>query len=436
MKTRIPIFLAVLFSVGTISAFGQKIDQVLINFGSKNFDINDDAKKQIDEVAGRLLPGERVELTFLDEGDLQKDERFQINIAKNRALQAYQYILDQKYHGCKADAMVPGQKKNAQVVMSNADLRNVQQINGIMVVQLYRDIYWKPMYFLDPSANSPEKCQEFRINTTYGGVINGYEGTQILIPADAFFITGCTEAVICLQEYYRPSEMVKAGLTTTSNGKLLISEGMIYLKATDGCTGAEIKLKKEITIAMPTQQGNKATQLFAGKKEDLIINWLERDPEEFAINKAGTVLEPEPLPATNGEEGGGERENITLENSSFVFKTKKLDWINCDRYYELKEPANLIVESKELNQFTTVLVVLKNDRSIIPAYLYAGETSAMVQPLPPNQPVTIIAMRAAGTEYELSYVEATSSDTRVQLPAFRSESETSLQAALSGLLDN
>ncbi len=424
----------ILFS---LSATCQDVASVLIKFGAKNYTINDDIQKQIDEVIGRLMPGEAIQLTFLDNNDLEKEESHQINIAQRRGQQTYAYIQEQNFSGCLAEALLKSKKKkSASVVMSNADLRDMAKINGMLEIRVSKSMYWQPQYFIDPAANSQKNCQEYTISAERGGVVYASEGTIIVVPPGAFITqNGCDQVVICIQEYYTLSDMLKAGLTTLSDNKLLVSEGMIYLRATDKCKGFEATLRKEVTIAMPAANGDKNTRFFSGKMEDLIIDWKERDLEDFKLMKPGSELDQEEIPASGEEEEEMESEAVILENSSFVFKTRRMEWINCDRYYEIKEPADLIVESDQLDEQTTLLVVMKDSKSIIPGYLYAGDKTAIIQPLPPGANVTVIAMRARGLDYEFAAIDANTNDGRVKVPSFSTLSESELKSKLSGMLD-
>lgn len=430
-KTLSAILLMVVSAFGNVR--GQKLQEQLVSFGVKNYEINDEIKNQIDDLVGRLKAGERLRLTFLDDNDKQKDEPAQMNIAKKRGEQVLQHFTTQRFHGVGFEpVMLTKSKKTNAVVLTNRDFMAMAKMKGITVIDIFRDPYWKPMYFIDPAATGPKPCQNFTFMHKNGGQIMASEGTIITIPVDAFHMSGCDEFQICLQEYYTTSDMLAAGLTTLSDGKLLVSEGMIFVRAVNVCTGEEIRLKKDITIAMPANKGDKKTQFFSGKREDLIINWKERELEDFKLEKQGSEISS---PAVNTGEGEElETEGVFLEQAAFVFKTKRLEWINTDKYYEIKDPADLIVHSKELNSQTTLMVVLDKEKSIIPGFLYAGETTAMFQPLPPKMGFTAIAIRMIGVDYEMAIASGNTSDRKVELPAFKRMSEKEMKAKLSSAL--
>ena len=79
------------------------------------------------------------------------------------------------------------------------------------------------------------KSQIFQINPNTDTTVEGAEGTFIFIPEHAFVdANGNTvegEIKLELAEALEPADMILANLPTLSNGKLLETGGMLYLKA-------------------------------------------------------------------------------------------------------------------------------------------------------------------------------------------------------------
>jgi hypothetical protein len=130
-----------------------------------------------------------------------------------------------------------------------------------------------------------KKSSHFVIKTNRDTVIKCKEGTLLSIPANAFLnasnqnpVSG--EVNISVREFYKISDMMIAGLTTTSNNQLLETGGMINIKATskesnDSCI---LKPGKSIVIAMPNQdtQNVGGMQLFNGVHGNNNINWVSQ----------------------------------------------------------------------------------------------------------------------------------------------------------------
>jgi hypothetical protein len=134
--------------------------------------------------------------------------------------------------------------------------------------------------------------QEFIIYGERGGIIIGKEGTKLTVPAYAFvdendnIVKGPIK--ISVVEYYKYSDMLAANLTTLSNGKQLITGGMIKVTASQNGKAVNIKVDKQLELQMPTKEYDKEMQLFtstqgiemggsdaavAGSFRNAAINW-------------------------------------------------------------------------------------------------------------------------------------------------------------------
>lgn len=123
----------------------------------------------------------------------------------------------------------------------------------------------------------------YPISSTKSTCLLTHQGTFLMIPAQAFVYANgrpVTEGEVTLQiqEYYGLSDMLMAGLSTSSNHKLLATGGMVNLKAL--AQGQELQLgpQKEIGVGMPIRKGqfDPAMELFLGDKDPHhsgLINW-------------------------------------------------------------------------------------------------------------------------------------------------------------------
>jgi hypothetical protein len=108
--------------------------------------------------------------------------------------------------------------------------------------------------------------QEFTLGSESGGLIKCLEGTSLVIPPAAFTdehgnsISG--EIKITVVEYYKYSEMVAANLSTMSDGRQLITGGMIRVTATSKGMPVKLRSDKFIDLTMPAKDYDMAMQLF------------------------------------------------------------------------------------------------------------------------------------------------------------------------------
>ena len=97
------------------------------------------------------------------------------------------------------------------------------------------------------------------------------KGAIIKIERNSFGTKG--KVVLEIKEAYSMQDILLAGLSTESNGKLLSSGGMIYINATAG--NEAVELLKPIQISIPGKIYQDGMQLFKGEiKADSTINWI------------------------------------------------------------------------------------------------------------------------------------------------------------------
>ena len=126
--------------------------------------------------------------------------------------------------------------------------------------------------------------QGFELNTAQDTVIETENGSVYVIPADAFetesgeAVTG--KVTFEIKEAFEDVDIMKAGLTTTSDGQLLETGGMFFLDATQNGQRLRLKKGKEILSQLPNLQPDKEMMLFDGVQQtDGTINWV--NPKQF-----------------------------------------------------------------------------------------------------------------------------------------------------------
>ena len=126
--------------------------------------------------------------------------------------------------------------------------------------------------------------QTFSIDPTVEQKITGKQGTILIFPANSLVDkngnTPQGKIQISLTECYDMADMIMNRLSTTSNGKMLETAGMVNVVATSN--GEELQLKKEspYTVEFPKKTKKDDFHLFYGERTaDGNINWeLAQDP--------------------------------------------------------------------------------------------------------------------------------------------------------------
>lgn len=113
------------------------------------------------------------------------------------------------------------------------------------------------------------QSQLFKININKDTVLKTINGAFLDIP-NGSIASSDTIVELEIKEAFTLEQMIKANLTTQSNGQPLSSGGMIYINAAGGQT---IKIVKAIRVAVPTKSIDKKMQLYKGEEADNGINW-------------------------------------------------------------------------------------------------------------------------------------------------------------------
>ncbi len=150
-----------------------------------------------------------------------------------------------------------------------------------------------------------KEAQTFFIPADKDTIITCVEGTSIAIKAKSFMIekTGAEPVeniLVSIKEYYKLSDILLAGLSTTSNDKLLETAGMIYITASSGDEKCVLKKGETFEIEFPSKTDKKDMQLFNGNWKD--VNKMDWVPDKRSKNVNAVFLVAEEMPTLlNGE---------------------------------------------------------------------------------------------------------------------------------------
>lgn len=145
------------------------------------------------------------------------------------------------------------------------------------------------LYPNDPFKNTIVPSQTFDIDSKIDNVIEGKNGTIIVCPKGCFMDAKGKivedNVKIELSEALLLEDMLLSNLTTTSNGKQLETDGMIYFNAT--ANGEQLSINKEnpIHIEIPTAEKKAGMMAYKGVRDDKgNMNWIEpKELDKFLI---------------------------------------------------------------------------------------------------------------------------------------------------------
>lgn len=154
--------------------------------------------------------------------------------------------------------------------------------------KLLRDFYKK----------NQQKPQLFVINNSKDTTIVCAQKTRIRIKSNSFVAAKTGKALpntlqISVQEYYKVSDILLAQLSTTTNGNLLETGGMLHITANAGGEQGVLKKGSTIEIEMPRKEAKPGMQLYTGNWNKESINWqVQKNTTD--LNQTFTTVDENP----------------------------------------------------------------------------------------------------------------------------------------------
>lgn len=132
-------------------------------------------------------------------------------------------------------------------------------------------------------------AQFITIDTRRDTTLKMKDGLEIIIPANALAAPG-NSARLEVREALDISTMIKGGLVTKSDGKLLSSGGMFKIAP---ASDTKVSINKPITVRVPAKKISAGMQLYDGVERDGVVNWENPRPLNDSAgepNKLGEEL--------------------------------------------------------------------------------------------------------------------------------------------------
>ncbi len=137
----------------------------------------------------------------------------------------------------------------------------------------------------DPFASTMVPSQFFTIDPDRDNIVEGSSGTTVAMQKDCFVdrwgrtVKGPVQ--VELSEALTMDKMLASNLTTSSDGKLLETGGMIYFKATADGKEVFVKKSKPLYIEIPTTNKKGGMLVYHGTRDkDGNMNWIDPKPIE------------------------------------------------------------------------------------------------------------------------------------------------------------
>ncbi|NOQ72788.1 MAG: OmpA family protein [Crocinitomix sp.] len=204
-----------------------------------------------------------ISIQLIGHTDADGSDTYNSKLSKKRV----EFVRNQLIElGCSKDKITVDYKGEKNPLNANKNDTDKEQNRRVEIV------WQKPEAIAASSIQDlynllEQQKQTFCINPNRDTILTLDQGTVIVVPAGSFKTQSKDCILLKTKEVYKLSDMLLENLSTTSDGRLLETAGMVYTEATDQ-DGNSIYLKKgtELTIMIPTDTLRADMQLFTGAR--------------------------------------------------------------------------------------------------------------------------------------------------------------------------
>ena len=301
-------FFTLLIVTLTFKIFAQQSKTETVYFDYDKYDLTIEATTTLENYYKKIKDKEFVHITIIGHTDADGGDTYNITLSQNRTKTVFDYFLSKGISRDKIKIQFYGETKP---IAKNDNEQDKQQNRRVEII------------FENGSALVNDKidkqAQLFSIPTNKDTTIVCNEGTIIKIKANSFVSEKTGQLIserisFSVKEYYKISDILLSNLSTTSNGQLLETAGMVNITATKNDEALKLKIGKTIEISFPTKKKENDMQLFTGSwQSNNHINWTPLSSNENNSQQVFTFVEEMPTFS------GGERKLFEYLSSTVKY---------------------------------------------------------------------------------------------------------------------
>jgi len=394
-------------------------------------------------------------ITFNQYKDLDSDKKEALSDVYHnmKSLNYHYFDLVSKDEREKHNTLQLLQKAKARATIITEYYKTVQHVSPENLVVVYGGqtpilSLYKEKSVLTPSGEvllgeEEQQCYSFNTSSQYPIVSNN--GNTFYFPPNAFeTLTGQQllnkDISICLWEFTDKKSLVYSGLTTSSNDKMIETAGSFYIEAS--YNGEKLQLRNGHTYSVRMVSEKKFDDMFTyyGGKAAGVVNW-EVDKNEPAIyNTPNYELDENVNIAIEDQNYDEYREALDEEYyeeetvNFYELSAGKLGWINCDRFYDIKNPATLAIKVNSEKPLV-VRLVFRDINSVLPAYNDSNHKDQyQTKGIPKGEKVLLMAYSVKDDGAIFGYKEIVVGENKTEEITLTNLSKNRFKGAVSELL--
>lgn len=244
-----------------------------ILFAVDRYELTSAAKAQLKDIGAYLKSDQSiVSIHLIGHTDSDASNEYNKRLSENRVKTVMTYLLEQgitqeiaiEFRG-EENPLNENANETEKRINRRVEIIPIRKEEELIEEGDIRDLY----------RILEQEKQVFCIHPKGDTTIRLDQGTIIYFPAFAFGEQESKCIEFRAKEFYKKSDMVLENLSTTSNGSLLESEGMIYIEALADDEQISLAPDKELTIYMPTSNPRDDVGIFYGDRDAHtdIMNW-------------------------------------------------------------------------------------------------------------------------------------------------------------------
>jgi len=373
-----------------------------IRFKKGDFTLNDSEKCQLDTFAVQFRKSKnKMDLKIVGHTDSDGSISYNQQLSLNRARATREYLISKGVKN-RISLYSKGEHKLLSKGKATADHQKNRRVE--IIPQKRSANNWNPFGIA--------KLQVHQINVNHENVIMGEKGTKIKFQKNCFRIPkGDSLVDISFREYTTKADALFANLSTmTPDGKLIESKGMIHISAKTKNRPVTLKSSKPMELTFPTRKAGDSTQIFYGKRFENGVTWVAGQKQKkcttTVIDRAAdgadrSIIFRESCRSNDGLVtittfwGNGTIVQKKSKNSGDYAEpplvSSRLGWINCDKFYNNKNPKIDFVVKLKNKKNAHVYLIFDDINSIMP-YSYKENNEYHFKNVPVGTKVKVVAV--------------------------------------------
>ncbi len=282
--------LLILFFMIVCNIFGQnKTIKESIFFNVAKSKLTSESKSILDRLLDSLKLYEDYKISIYGNCDFDGDSVYNIKLSEKRVFETQKYFTANEISSDHLSTFAYGEEKP---IADNATEAGKQKNRRVDIVISYTTAVREENKDKIPTitelySQMEQKAQEFFINPSQDTILRCEKGTNVFIKANTLKSNGKgskNSITIKIKEYQLKSDMILDNLSTTSNGNIIESAGMVTIEAYD-INGKKInRIKnKGIVVLIPSDKINPNMKIFQGNRSDQNqqMNWTLDNRVDF-----------------------------------------------------------------------------------------------------------------------------------------------------------